>query len=90
MFNQLWFSGSLNKYELPVFGSLVCNVGDIVKVKIISVDTERKRIVLSMKTQPGQAKPTLKSQMKKEKRHLDRTGKVEIDINRLAEKCKGL
>ncbi len=72
--------------------SEICSVGDIVKVKVINVDTTRKRIGLSMKSQPGKIKKGKKSKEKteKEKRHPSLTGKIDVDLNQLAEKFKGL
>ncbi len=72
--------------------SEICSVGDVVKVKVLSVDTERKRIALSMKLKAGPAKEQAKKSTGKQKpkRHKDLTGKMDVDLNRLAEKFKGL
>ncbi len=72
--------------------SEVCSVGDVVKVRVLSVDTERKRIALTMKLKEGPAKETSRkaSGQKHAKRHKDLTGKMNVDLNRLAEKFKGL
>ncbi|MBU2514990.1 RNA-binding transcriptional accessory protein [bacterium] len=78
--------------------SEICSVGDIVKVKVINVDIARKRIGLSMKSQQG---PSKKGESTKkgrkhskketaEKRHPGLTGKIDVDLDRLAEKFKGL
>ncbi|MBU3913927.1 RNA-binding transcriptional accessory protein, partial [bacterium] len=82
--------------------SEVCNVGDIVKVRVLKVDLNRKRIALTMKSKHGQLTksgkpnknnpPKVKDQtpQKTEKRHPKLTGKIDVDISSLAEKFKGL
>ncbi len=72
--------------------SEICSVGDVVKVRIISVDTERKRIALTMKLQakPKKSKPKKGSKKPQQKPHPDLTGKMDVDLDRLAEKFKGL
>ena len=72
--------------------SEVCNVGEVVKVKVINVDKERKRIALSMKSQPGQgqAKAKRSTAPKPDTPHPKLTGKIDVDINSLAEKFKSM
>lgn len=73
--------------------SEICSVGDIVKVKVISVDVERKRIGLSMKSE---TKPKPKKSKKASKNKATRavsnnlSGNMDVDLNRLAEKFKRL
>ena len=67
----------------------VCGVGDIVKVKVLSVDINRNRIALTMKTKPSN------SPVKKKKRKLISpkpltSGEIATDLEKLADKFKGL
>ena len=68
--------------------SEVCTVGDIVKVRVINLDIDRKRIGLSMKS--GQDKKAVKPAKKKDKQKRKKRGDINQDLNRLAEKFKAL
>lgn len=68
--------------------SEVCNVGDVVSVRIISIDKPRKRIGLSMKSGEKSGKSAKGKPGKKNKSPL--TGQMDVDLNKLAEKFKGL
>lgn len=68
--------------------SEVCTVGDIVKVRVINLDIDRKRIGLSMKS--GQDKKAVKPAKKKDKQKRKKGGDINQDLNRLAEKFKAL
>ncbi|NQU64208.1 MAG: RNA-binding transcriptional accessory protein [SAR324 cluster bacterium] len=67
----------------------VCGVGDIVKVRVLSVDLNRNRIALTMKTIAS-----TNSGKKKKPKSLPRkplsSGKLAIDLTKLADKFKGL
>lgn len=65
----------------------VCSVGDVVKVKVLEVDTVRKRIALSMKSQPQikKASPSMgKSTPTKPEKVL--TGDMKTDLQSLMDK----
>ncbi len=79
--------------------SEICNVGDIVKVRILNVDLGRKRIALSMKSKAGKTgagagaakkRKTPNKKQNQQKQHPNLTGKMDVDLSRLAEKFKGL
>ncbi len=76
--------------------SEICGVGDIVTVRVLDVDLNRKRIALTMRSKFGQPKKRTKPQNKKSQRpeksqrHPDLTGKMDTDLEKLAEKFKGL
>lgn len=66
----------------------VCSVGDIVKVKVIEVDRDRKRIALSMKSQPQSGRPS--NTKTSPKKNPELTGNMETDMLTLMNKFKGL
>lgn len=72
--------------------SEVCSVGDVIKVTVLSVDSDRKRIALTMREKTGQPKFKNKGKGKRQKpkRHPGLTGKMDVDVTKLAEKFKGL
>lgn len=72
----------------------VCSVGDVVKVKVLEVDTVRKRIALSMKSQ---SQTTKGSQIAKGSKPSSQaptakplTGDMKTDMASLMEKFKGI
>ncbi len=72
--------------------SEVCGVGDIVKVRVLSVDLNRKRIALSMKTKSAKS-PSSKGKQKKAKVLSKKpipSGDIEADFKKLADKFKGI
>jgi uncharacterized protein len=72
--------------------SEVCAVGDIVKVRVVSVEKDRKRIALSMKQEEGRpsaAKSKVQHQPKQEvKKEPKLSGNFEQDLASLAAKFK--
>ncbi|PCI27046.1 MAG: RNA-binding transcriptional accessory protein [SAR324 cluster bacterium] len=72
--------------------SEVCGVGEVVKVRVLSVDVDRKRIALSMKTKgAGQANPTASKNFQsrpQEKKAPKTTGNMAVDLAALANKFK--
>jgi len=70
--------------------SEVCRVGEVVKVRVLSVDLHRKRIALTMKSKMGTGKKGKKPKKNKPKRHPDLTGNVQTDLEKLANKFKGI
>ncbi|MCP4752973.1 MAG: RNA-binding transcriptional accessory protein [Proteobacteria bacterium] len=70
--------------------SEVCSVGQIVKVRVLSVDVQRKRISLTMKSHSGNPKKHKKSKKKHEGKERDLTGKKGVDLKKLADKFKGV
>lgn len=63
----------------------ICSVGKIVKVKILSIDLERKRISLSMKKSPGIIKKKTTGNFKQDSA-TKTTGNFNHDFAKLAEK----
>lgn len=66
--------------------SEVCSVGDVIKVRVLAIDVDRKRISLTMKSHSKTSKEKARS-----KNHISNkpVPSVPIDLNRLAEKFKG-
>ncbi|MBT6499978.1 MAG: RNA-binding transcriptional accessory protein [Deltaproteobacteria bacterium] len=67
----------------------ICGVGDIVKVTVLSVDLNRNRIALSMKTKPSASSGRKKKAKPLPKKPLS-SGEIENDLEKLADKFKGL
>ena len=67
----------------------ICGVGDIVKVTVLSVDLNRNRIALSMKTKPSASSGRKKKAKPVPKKPLS-SGEIENDLEKLADKFKGL
>jgi protein Tex len=67
--------------------SEVCKVGEVVKVRVLSVDLHRKRIALTMKSKDGVAKKKRKPK-KKSNRHPDLSGNIQTDLEKLVNKFK--
>ena len=67
--------------------SEVCKVGEVVKVRVLSVDLHRKRIALTMKSKDGIAKKKRKPK-KKSNRHPDLSGNIQTDLEKLVNKFK--
>lgn len=69
--------------------SEVCAVGDIVKVKVLAVEKDRKRISLSMKQQEGKpVKARTSAKPEPQKKEKKATGDFEQDLASLAAKFK--
>lgn len=67
----------------------VCGVGDIVKVKVLSVDLNRNRIALTMKTKPSPSSGKKKKVNPIPPKPLT-SGEIATDLEKLADKFKGL
>ncbi len=67
----------------------VCGVGDIVKVKVLSVELNRNRIALTMKTKPSASSGKKKKAKPVPPKPLT-SGKIATDLEKLADKFKGL
>lgn len=67
----------------------VCGVGDIVKVRVLSVDLNRNRIALTMKTAPSSDSGRKKKSKKLPRKPLA-SGGIATDLTKLADKFKGL
>ena len=68
----------------------VCSVGEIVKVRILSVDLQRKRIALTMKSKSGEGKRSKRPKKKKSTKHANVSGNIQTDLQKLANKFKRL
>lgn len=66
--------------------SEVCSVGDVVKVKVLNVDVDRKRIALSMKSKSGGKQRGKSQKPEPTAQHPKLTGKIDEDLSKLAEK----
>jgi len=67
----------------------VCGVGDIVKVRVLSVDLNRNRIALTMKTEPSASSRKKKKTKPTPQKPLS-SGEITNDLEKLADKFKGL